>query len=222
MSALAERRGRLLSLEGISGTGKTYLLRQVQDQVDDPLVIGDAANRGPGQLEGMIWDALQRKNDRFLRGGSPEAETLLLLALKADQYRQVIAPALDSGRTVIEDRGIDSTAVYQALILSDLDVERAAPLAQRIYQQALTWRPAPSVTYLIDDDFESALERATIRESSPYTEDERALLRAAHELYPVYATEHDGRIEILNRRLLGEESLIDALVGAVTKPDPTP
>lgn len=218
MSAVGEPRGRLISLEGISGTGKTYLLRQACDRGGRTLVIGDAGHHVAGDLEGMILDALRRTDDRFLRGGSPEAETLLLLALKADQYHRVVAPALAAGRTVVEDRSVDSTAVYQALILSSLDVVAATTRARVIYQEATTWRPAPQLTYLIDDDFQTALTRATVREAVPYTDDERALLLAAHELYGVYAAEHADRIKVLDRRLLSESELVDTLVEAITEP----
>lgn len=222
MSAIAERAGRLISVEGISGTGKTYLVQQVRACTKGTLVIGDAGHRAAGALEGMILDALRRTNDRFLRGGSPEAETLLLLALKADQYHRVIAPALASGCTVIEDRSVDSTAVYQALILSGLDIAAATARARDIYTEAMMWRPAPQITYLIDDDFDTALARATDRETAPYSDDESALLRAAHQLYIVHAEAHPDRIQVLDRRVLPEKDLIDALANGIDRLEPQP
>ncbi|MBM3244738.1 MAG: dTMP kinase [Candidatus Omnitrophica bacterium] len=44
---------------------------------------------------------------------SPEAETLLYMAARAEVVRQIIKPALDVGKIVVCDRFLDSTVAYQ-------------------------------------------------------------------------------------------------------------
>lgn len=45
----------------------------------------------------------------------PEAELLLFAASRAQVVREVIEPALEAGTTVIADRFLDSTTVYQGV-----------------------------------------------------------------------------------------------------------
>ncbi len=113
-----------MSIEGISGAGKTYLARRLLE-VDPALAAETVAieefsrRPGHGDLGHDLLNGLKgaAAGDPLLRGGQPAAETLLLLAIKAHDYEEHCVPALRQGRIVLEGRSLHCVAVYQSLIL---------------------------------------------------------------------------------------------------------
>jgi hypothetical protein len=109
---LNTHRGRLVSIEGLNGVGKSYLTDSVITATAKrgqrpPQVIegfsrrtGSTTERGRRLLRILI-DA--GGGEYFLRGGFPRSETLLLLAIKMHHYEAALA-ALLAGDTVIEGR----------------------------------------------------------------------------------------------------------------------
>ena len=111
-------RGLLVSVEGVSGTGKTYLTNRLLG--DNPCiaagaVVIDEFSRRPrrGDLGRDLLHALidAAAGDPLLRGGRPAAETLMLLAIKAHDYEAHCPPALAQGRVVLEGRSLHCVAV---------------------------------------------------------------------------------------------------------------
>lgn len=84
---------------------------------------------------------------------SPETETLLQLAARADHVDQVIRPALEAGKVVICDRFTDSTMVYQG-ILRDMDLDQLRKL-----NDFATRGLRPDVTLLLDGDPRELVKR---------------------------------------------------------------
>ena len=124
-------RGLLVSVEGVSGTGKTYLTHRLLDEkpgIAAGAVVIDEFSRRPlgGDLGHDLLHTLidAAAGDPLLRGGRPAAETLMLLAIKAHDYEAHCLPAL-ARRIVLEDRSLHCVAVYQALILHSDDDEQA-------------------------------------------------------------------------------------------------
>src|SRR5438309_735020 len=103
-------RGLLVSVEGITGVGKTYLTSRAFEALDDkPLVLDGFSRRAPERPE--LGQALLRAlreasgTDPFLRGGTPLAEALLLLAMAIKRHDlDMVIPVLSAGRAVIEGR----------------------------------------------------------------------------------------------------------------------
>lgn len=104
--------GRLISLEGGEGCGKSTQVRLLAGRVQS---LGRAVLtvREPGgtPLGERIRDLL--KQDPAGRGMAAETELLLMNASRAELVRRVIRPALDAGTVVIADRFFDSTVAYQ-------------------------------------------------------------------------------------------------------------
>ena len=102
-------RGRFLTLEGVDGAGKSTHLASISDFV---------AARGRHSIvtrEPGGTDLAERLREAILQMPmSPEVETLMILAGRADHVMRVIRPALDAGTWVICDRFHDATAAYQA------------------------------------------------------------------------------------------------------------
>src|SRR5258708_32443527 len=101
-------RGLLLTLEGGDGAGRPRTVQSVADR----LAAGGRhviVTREPGgtalaeRLRKVILEAPME----------PVAETLLLLAARADHVRRVIRPGLEAGSWIVCDRFADATAAYQ-------------------------------------------------------------------------------------------------------------
>lgn len=209
----APREGLLVSLEGISGCGKTYLsakLHAALKEFPTTCVQEIAERRGDG-LDLRIIALLHHSQDRFFRMGAPLTETFLLQALKMYDFEALIAPVLTQGSVVIEDRSLDTIAVYQALMLWPQQQERWLGTAQTLYEQAAHWRRPPDVTFLLEDDFDTALARAQQRSTRRFNVDEVTVLRHAAGLYEAYATCYQSRIVRIDRRVLSEEALLQRI-----------
>lgn len=199
-------RGPLVSVEGISGAGKTFLTKLAITQLTAAghhvTDINDftarsatgGADLGREFLHALIGDA---DGDRFLRGGHLYAETLLLLAIKTYDY-EATAQAAGAGQIIIDGRSLDTTAVYQSVLMYPGDDEAALEQARRILRLAGQWRPLPDLTILICGDAELALDRASQRDQRPFTSEERLIELRADRLYRQLAAQDLNRIRVLN------------------------
>jgi dTMP kinase len=203
----------LCSLEGISGVGKSYLTRVLRAALADlPMTfVTEVVDRTGHDLDRDMIGLLAKSADRFFRGGRPLTETFLLLALKMFDYEVRIAPALAEGRIVLEDRSLDTIAIYQALILYPDSPERQLETAHAIYALGSQWRRPPQLTFLIEEEFALALARLEQREGHPIKEEERSVLERASALYTRYAQTSAKRIVRLQRQHLSTEALVQTI-----------
>ena len=189
-----------ISFEGINGVGKTYLLQRAA-QILPCRLISELTDTAASELPGQIIDAMSQERT-FLRTGHPLTETLALLALKVREYEE--APAY-RGLT-LEDRGVDTVAVYQAVILGD-SADRHS-VADRIHQAAARFRPLPDRTILLIDDFEACIGRYERRTRTPLACQDRALVARAAEFYGERADRAPGRFVVLDRRGRTEDDVV--------------
>ncbi len=217
-------RGLLVSVEGISGVGKTHLTALLLNRLPDgyqPLLIQEFSQR-PGNGGHDLGRDLLRSlinaahGDHFLRGGHPGTETLLLLAIKMHDYEAHAAPALRRGKLVLEGRSIHSTAVYQSLIANPNNDE-AYRHARDILALAEQWRPLPDLTILLSDDVGVALQRAEHRDGKAYTAEQRQLHRRAAALFERLANADPARVPIVDRRLLRPDQAIARMAELITR-----
>jgi dTMP kinase len=96
-----------VTLEGIDRSGKTTQAALLRDALGPETLL----LREPGGTDaGERVRELLKDPDLEL---DPRAELLLFCAARAELCSSVIRPALESGRSVICDRFVDSTAAYQ-------------------------------------------------------------------------------------------------------------
>ncbi len=100
-----------ITLEGIEGSGKTTQVRHLVDFMQkmgyECLVTREPGGTKVGQkIRTILLDPENTDID-------PLTELLLYAADRAQHIRQIIAPALSQGKTVICDRFWDATTVYQ-------------------------------------------------------------------------------------------------------------
>lgn len=206
-------KGVLVSLEGISGCGKTHVLRGLKERLGDTraVFVSEVSDRTVEGLDAQIIQALKHTGDQFFRTGLPRTETFLLLALKIFDYEAIIKTALSEGAIVIEDRSIDTIAVYQSIMICDEHMNRVQA-ANAIYEIAARWRQPPNITFLIVDKYETAIHRAQERSGRAYSGDELELLRNAADLYIEYAKYHQGRIVCTDRQIMSDADIIEMIV----------
>jgi dTMP kinase len=89
---------------------------------------------------------------------SAETEILLFTASRRDHLEKTIEPALSAGKTVISDRFADSTRVYQGATRGDL-----RNMVDQLHE--LMIGREPDLTFIIDMDPATALERGLARKS---------------------------------------------------------
>ena len=102
--------GRFITLEGGEGAGKSTQARRLAASLSD-MGLAVLLTREPGGAPGA-----EHLRQLLLDGAidwSPQAETLLHFAARAEHVERTILPALEAGMWVVCDRFADSTMVYQ-------------------------------------------------------------------------------------------------------------
>ncbi|HAY98885.1 thymidylate kinase [Mesotoga sp. Brook.08.YT.4.2.5.1] len=101
-----------VSIEGIDGCGKTTQIKLLEEYLS-LLDVEFAIVREPGGTRAgeEIREILLHKDYPLCA----ESELLLFMAARAQIVREVIKPALESGRIVIADRFMDSSVAYQGV-----------------------------------------------------------------------------------------------------------
>lgn len=149
------RRGRLITLEGGEGVGKSTNLALIETLLRDR-GLDVCVTREPGgtplgeALRSMLLSAEHA-------GPVPLAELLMMFAARAQHIATVIEPALARGQWVLCDRFTDATYAYQGYGRG-LDLEAIATL-ERLVQGDLR----PELTVLLDVDPGIGLARAEAR-----------------------------------------------------------
>jgi len=117
---MSNSNGRLITLEGGDGSGKSTQLRMTADwlrELGHEVVVTHEPGDTPlgSEIRSLLLEG------EYLP--VPECELFLFLADRAQHVREVIIPALDRGAWVLCDRFSDSTMAYQLAgrKLADLD-----------------------------------------------------------------------------------------------------
>ncbi len=149
--------GLFITFEGIDGSGKST---QAQLLVDSLRLAGfdvlrtrePGGSPGAEEIRSLV---LEGEPDRW----SAETEILLFTAARRDHLEKTIQPALNAGKVVICDRFADSTRVYQGITRGDL-----RPIVDQLH--SLMIGREPDLTFIIDMDPATGLDRALSRQTS--------------------------------------------------------
>jgi dTMP kinase len=147
--------GKLITLEGGEGAGKSTVLETVRGELAargiDVLVTREPGGTPAGEaIRAVLLDPK-------LRGLCAETELLLMFASRAQLVREVVMPALAAGRWVLSDRFTDASFAYQG-------GGRGQPV-ERIFDLE-NWAAAgvtPDLTLLLDLPVADGMRRATGR-----------------------------------------------------------
>lgn len=143
-----------ITFEGIDGSGKSTQAKTLVQALNTS-GIPCIWTREPGGSTGaeLIRKLLVEGDpDRW----SPETEILLFNAARRDHLEKTIEPALARGETVVCDRYVDSTRIYQGVARADLRK------TVDVIHETVIGREA-DMTFIIDVDPKTALSRGLAR-----------------------------------------------------------
>jgi dTMP kinase len=146
-------RGRLITVEGVEGAGKSTQTERLRGWLAARGVAVVATAEPDGTSLGAGLRRLLGEVDRV----EPLTEALLFAASRAEHVRRVIRPALATGTVVLCDRYVDSTTAYQGHGRG-LALEVVAEL-NRLATDGV-W---PELTVVLDLDVGEGLRRARAR-----------------------------------------------------------
>ncbi len=141
-----------ITFEGSEGCGKSTQVQRLAARLEK-LGVPFLITREPGgtAIGESIRELLQFAPQSAAM--TPETELLLFEASRSQLVRELIKPALESGKCVIADRFFDSTTVYQGV---------ARKLDRNIVRQLNAFAVGdcvPDVTFLLDVDLKTARSR---------------------------------------------------------------
>jgi dTMP kinase len=143
------KRGILIAIEGIDGSGKTLLTQNLALRLQDKFRLLVTREPGGSKLGQLLRTVLHEKSTAIC----PKAEYLLFAADRAQHFEEVIIPALAKNMLVISDRLSDSSIVYQGY---GRGLDRT--MIQTINQWAMNNRE-PDIILYVRVDAATAYER---------------------------------------------------------------
>lgn len=103
------KKGILIAIEGIDGSGKSSLAKNLYQSLSKHYPVMLTKEPGGTPLGQYLRSIVQEKKIPVC----PKAEFMLFATDRAQHFEQVIIPALNEGKIIISDRMADSSLVYQ-------------------------------------------------------------------------------------------------------------
>ena len=182
-------RGKLITLEGIDGAGKSSHVDFLRDRIA-ARGVDVVVTREPG---GTPFG--ERLREVILHHPATAlAEALVMFAARSAHLEGLVEPALRSGAWVVCDRFSDSTYAYQCggRGLDPGSVEALERLVHPGFQ--------PDATFLFDLDPEVAGERQKARTGAPdkFEREKAGFFRGVRAAYLERARRFPGRIHVID------------------------
>ncbi len=183
--------GRLITLEGIEGAGKSshlqFIAKKLQQAGKDVLLTREPGGTTLGE---GIRELLLKKDEEEM---FEETELLLMFAARAQHVQQVILPAINAGKIVICDRFTDSSYAYQG---GGRGISNEKILALESWVMSGF---EPDLTLLLDLSVETGLARAKARGKADRFEIETVkFFQNARNTFLKIAQDNPDRIKIID------------------------
>lgn len=187
-------RGRLITLEGGEGAGKSTVIAALADVLRERGIAFRQAREPGGTPVGEAVRAVLL--DPALHGGlCAQTELLLMMASRAQLVREVIEPALAAGEWVLCDRFVDASYAYQA---GGRGLDHALV-------DGLQWAflRLPDLTFLLDVPVATGLERARSRggELDRIESESEAFFERVRAAYRERAAAEPARFRVIDATL---------------------
>jgi len=189
-----------VSVEGLDGAGTTTLVQGIAESRPEYVATAEPTETALG---GQIRSNLRNTSD-------PVLDLLLFVADRREHLVEEIAPALESGSTVVTDRYADSTRAYQPISLVEETADDVffSELQAKNYIEWLHgyWHREPDITLYIDVPVETAIERSSLDEKY----ENKQFLAQARQNYHALA-EFKDRIVTIDGTQSAEAVLAESL-----------
>lgn len=199
-------RGRLITIEGVDGAGKTTLatglLRALSDRgIEVELLREPGGVEVSERLRGLVKDPALSV--------SPRAEALIYAAARAQLVEEAVVPRLERGAWVLLDRFVDSSLAYQGAG-RELGLQEVAEL-----NQFATGSLKPDRTLLLLLPAGVARARASGRREAPdrLEREDDAFFERVRAGYELIARSEPERV----RRLAAEQAPPEVLESALAE-----
>ena len=186
--------GILITLEGVEGAGKsthmTYIAGQLKKSGREIVLTREPGGTPLGEQVRQIL--LMQKSIEI----DGMVELLLMIAARAQHIREVIMPALRTGRIVLCDRFTDSSYAYQGggRGIPAKTIEQLSRIACADIK--------PDLTLLFDVPVVTGLQRACRdREADRFEQETFDFFQAVRSAYLKIAESDPGRVKVINTDL---------------------
>ena len=189
-----KNKGIFITFEGGEGSGKSTQIQKLKNNIlgfisDVEIVI----SREPGGTE-----VAEQIREILVNGAadklSVRAETLLMIAARAEHIDRVILPAIKRGAIVLCDRFKDSSIVYQGIAnnIPNREIDKIHAFALKTCE--------PDLTILIDVPAEIGIKRALDRNENNQRFERKGELfhKKIRDGYLKIASSHPDRIKIID------------------------
>jgi dTMP kinase len=172
--------GRYIAFEGVEGCGKSTHVQRLAAH------LGALVTREPGgtALGATVRGIMTDPGNRHL---SPRAEALMMAADRAQHLREVVVPALESGRHVVSDRTAYSSLAYQGYG-RQLDVEQLRHLND--FAVASRW---PDLVVYLRVDLSAVRKRLAKRDTDRFEREDDAFFERVMRGFDALAAAEPAR-----------------------------
>ena len=182
-------KAKLITLEGIEGSGKTSSLKSITDLLDKKNISYVVTREPGGSSIGKELRAILLDPETEI---SPEVELLLMLSDRKDHVEKVILPNLEKGNWVVSDRFMDSSIAYQG---GGRQLGKKLIISLSEYLNL----PQPDLTLLFDLPVETSLSRVKARgELDRFEKEELEFHKRIRNTYLDLAKNNSNRIKIID------------------------
>ena len=159
-------KGKLISFEGIDGSGKSTQIKLLKEFFNESKRKAIFTREPGGTVEAeLIRRLILSKNKKV--NFENKTEILLLLAARYEHFKKLIEPEILKGKTIICDRFIDSTLAYQCR--GNIELEKFYFKTSK----SLIKNFEPNLTILLDIPPSRALHRINKRKTTTNKYDEK-------------------------------------------------
>ncbi len=181
--------GRLITLEGGEGAGKTTALKSIRDVLDEAGIQYILTREPGGTPEAEAIRDILLKSPHL----EPLTELLLMFASRREHVAKVVAPALRHGQWVVSDRYVDASYAYQGGGRG-ISLDLIAQL-----DKAVVGTFQPDLTFLLDIAPEIGMQRIQDRQHTDRIENEQqAFFERVQAAYRQRASEHPERFRLID------------------------
>ena len=178
--------GKLITLEGIDGAGKSTHVEGIAD-----FLRGRGKDIAVTREPGGTPLAEKLRELVLSQSMDGETETLLVFAARREHIAQVIAPALSAGRWVISDRFTDATYAYQGAGRG-IPAQKIAALERWVHDGL-----QPDLTLVFDAPVEVALSRLEKTRTDRFEREDRGFFERVRAEYLTRAAANPTRMKVI-------------------------